>query len=165
MVLLFFGYVAAHFAAYVLLFRHRAAFRRERPIFLYHAGPALAVTLTALALALAAPTPGRLAAFVLVVSLHGVYSISFLELWSLAQGGYSVNMLGWFERANAAGARPDLAELETIGSGKKADRLGGLQRLGLLQPHGPGYRLTGRGRLVAAALYGILRLANLKEPG
>ncbi len=165
MVLIFICYLALHFGGYVLLFRHLEVFRRERPIFLYHAAPALAVTLTALTAAMVGPTPDRFASFVLVVSLHGVYSISFLELWSLAQGGYSVNMLGWFEQGRLAGVQPDLAQLEAIGTGKKTDRLAGLERLALIRPRGRGYGLTGRGRAVAAALYLILRTANLKEPG
>jgi hypothetical protein len=161
----FFCYLLVHFCSYVLLFRHLGAFKAERPIFLYHAVPALAVTVVALGTIIVRPTADMVAAGALVVSVHGIYSLSFLELWSLAQGSYSVNILARLERARRDGAQPDLADLENIGTGKKVDRLAGLQRLALIRPTGQGFGLSRRGRIAAAVLYAIVCLANVKEAG
>jgi hypothetical protein len=157
MVALFAGYLALHFGLYVLVFRHLAAFRRESLIFRYHAFSALAsATVAALAVAWN-PSAERWAEATLVVGLHGIYSLSFLELWSLAQGGYSLRILMDLERVGPA---PDWAILEEIGAAKKANRLANLQRLGLLQAQDGRLFLSRRGRWVAAALAGIVRLIN-----
>jgi hypothetical protein len=165
LVWLFLGWIGVHFGLYALLLRHLGAFGRERGIFLYHAVPAAAVAVAALAAAVAAPAWAGPAEVVLVIGLQGIYSLSFLELWALAEGGYSVAILIRLEAARRAAAEVDPAGLEQFGAGKKTGRLAGLQRLSLIQPEGQGYRLTRRGRVVAAAMHALARLSNLKEAG
>jgi hypothetical protein len=145
--------------------RHLDAFRKERVIFLYHTLPAGAVGLAALAAALAVPAPVMLAKAALVMSLHGIYSLSFLELWSLAQGCYSVSILGYLEGARRSGVPADMAELEKIGADKKKNRLDNLQRLALIRRKGQGFGLSWSGRVVATGLHVLMCLANLKEAG
>jgi hypothetical protein len=164
-IVVFLAYLGIHFGLYVLLLRNWAWFRQERTIFMYHAIGALSATVAVLVILATQPTADTLAAVVLVVSLQGIYSISFLEVWSLAQGGYSIGILSRFEEAARAGTQPDLAELEKIGAGKKSDRLAGLQRLALIELRSDGLGLRGRGRAVSAALHVLLRLVNRTEAG
>jgi hypothetical protein len=159
------GYLAGHFLAYVLVVRHLAWFRHESAILLYHAVPATAVALWALVSCLAAPGSAGIYRAALLLSAQGIYSLSFLELWALAQGGYSLHILTRFASTGSRGTPADPASLQHLGAGKRADRLAGLVRLHLIRPQGDGFRLTGRGRAVAGLLTCFARLANFKELG
>ena len=99
-------YLAAHLLLYVAVLRHLPAFRREQTIFAYHALSAVLVTASAVVVPLALGTGFDAEWFVAVVALHGIYSVSFLELWSLAEGGYSLQILERLDRAASADHRP-----------------------------------------------------------
>ncbi len=159
----FLVYLATHFALYVLVLRHLGAFRRELPIFLYHFLPAILVACGAAGAVLIDPSleSGFEAAFVLAA--QGIYSLSFLELWALAQGGYSVHILMQMDASRGIETAP--ADLERFGSGKQHDRLRGLRALGLIRPLRSGYMLTAAGRIVAGFLHAIRRIANVREAG
>jgi hypothetical protein len=162
MLVLFAGYLALHFGLYVLVFRHMTAFRREALIFQYHAVPAVAVVMLAALAVICAPSSERCAEAAIVVGLHGIYSLSFLELWSLAQGGYSLRIL---MDVAGAGPAPDWTDLESVGAGKKANRQANLQRLGLLEAQDGRLFLSRRGRFVATALAAIVRLVAPARQG
>lgn len=160
------GYLIAHLALYLLFLRHRTSFRSERVIFLYHLIPSLILSVAIGGALITAPsTPGTLASAVLIISLQGIYSLSFLELWSLAQGSYSISILISLWNAAQEGKQPNFAVLEHIGARKRAERLDGLKRLGLIQGDKGVYRLTDVG-LVAASFIGLIAwFLNLKDTG
>jgi len=157
--LLITAYLLVHAGLYGGWLRHRAALRGERTIFLYHflswiisVGGAGAWGLCTQGL----PAAGALT--VLCGSLHGIYSLSFLELWSLSQGSYSLSILTAVERdSTLESLRPDAALLGAIGQQKRAARLVSLQRLGLLNAR---EAVTPPGRLAAALISGIITLSN-----
>lgn len=158
-------YLLLHFGLYVLFFRHQPLFREERTIFRYHAGAALAFTaLTAVMLALQ-PAWERLYESILVISLLGIYSLTFLELWSLAQGSYALSILASVATAERTGGKPNLTALEKIGAAKKVGRLEGLQHLGLVDKDRDRLTLTPRGHKVATALAGLAGFIALKRKG
>ncbi len=165
MITVFVVYLVIHFLLYLGVLRKLEGFRKEGVIFFYHFIPAVIVLFFVLAASLLSPFEGSLAFILLAVSVHGIYSLSFLELWSLAQGGYSISMLIRVDDATKRGAELDQIALENIGSGKKTSRLDALQRLQLLETHGPVIRLTRRGTIVAGFLSGLSWLANLRETG
>src|SRR5207248_3861685 len=103
------AYVAAHFGLYALVLRRLPRFIEERVIFAYHAVSAVVLTVLAPGLWLVGVID--FATLVGLVSLHGLYSMSFLELWSLSQGGYSLQILDLIERSEAAGAPVAFAAL------------------------------------------------------
>lgn len=156
-------YLVVHFSLYVVVCRQRAAFQQERTIFCYHALPALGVTALCVLGVLADPSVDRCAEAAIIVGLQGIYSLSFLELWSLSQIGYSLAILACFQVAHDTGTQPDLGALERVGAAKKAGRIDGLQRLALVETHGALLRLTRRGHIVSAALLSVARLINLKR--
>lgn len=145
-------YIAAHFAAYAFFLRRRSALRGEKGIFLYHFVSAAFAGLAATAFAVLEPESFGLSGLVLVLSLHGIYSISFLELWSLAQGGYSLSIIAGVAQAEASGTEPDFSGLAAIGQAKQADRIAALERLGLVSGAGGYITLTARGSRVALLL-------------
>jgi hypothetical protein len=159
------GWVGLHLLLYVLVLRHMRAFSRERVIFLYHLASTLGLVLALLGWIALAPLPSWLAGLVGAFALHSIYSISFLELWSLAEGGYSLAILTRIEALRAVGAPVDLAALHEIGGSKKGSRLRGLQGMGLVEERTERLELTSFGRLVAAVLALLAWSANLKQVG
>lgn len=166
MILTFFApLLAVHFVAYFAIFRHMRAFGNEKVILLYHCACfALATTVFGGRL-LMWPSYDNLVELVFVAAAHGIYSLSLLELWTLAEGGYSLSILIEYERARKAGTKPDFDNFTTIGDSKKLDRLSGLEKMGLLRNSGSSVSLTNLGTVAAAFLGVIVWLANVQEGG
>lgn len=156
-------YILVHLGVYVVALRHLAAFAQERVIFLYHAVSAVLLSAAALASLLVPGSGADLYAVVAVVALHGVYSVSFLEVWSLAEGGYSLQILQHVGYAEQRGVPLDLSALQAIGMAKQASRLNGLARLGLVREAGGRIQLTGAGHLVASFLALIAWLSFVQD--
>jgi hypothetical protein len=161
MLAIFAGYLGLHFGLYVAVLRHLAPFRRESIIFRYHALSALA-SAGVMGITVVCNRDQHGIEAVIVVAVHGIYSLSFLELWSLAQGGYSLRILTDWE---AAGRAPDWTGLQDIGAAKKGNRLASLQRLGLVQAHQGRLSLSRGGRIVAAFLAGVVWLSKVRSAG
>lgn len=158
-------YLACHLLLYATALRTLPAFSRENVIFRYHW---VSAAIVGSVVTVAVATTRRwsdLAAAVGVLSLHGIYSMSFLELWSLAQGGYSVSIL---EEAGHVGppveAKRDVSILHQMGASKTRNRLETLERLGFVRGQGGLIALTPFGRVVAGALLVIARILNLRQP-
>ncbi|MBY0527545.1 MAG: hypothetical protein K2R98_29380 [Gemmataceae bacterium] len=156
-------YLGAHLTLYLVLCRHLAAFQRERVIFLYHALPAACVAALCAAAVLDWPSVDTLAQAVIVVGIQGIYSLSFLELWSLSQIGYSLGILMAFEAGRQSGDTPDLRPFEAMGEQKKAGRIEGLTRLGLVNAEGQTLQLTPLGKIGTAALRALGWWINLRR--
>jgi hypothetical protein len=159
------AYLGLHLLVYLLWLRRKPLFTREIVIVLYHFG-SLGMIVVGLAIALVLSEADRsLAVVVAVVSLQGLYSVSFLEVWSLAEGGYSLSIMRSVDRARALGRPLGLADLHLLGEGKRSTRTRHLASLGLVRDRDGKLELSASGRLVATALFVITRVANLREVG
>jgi hypothetical protein len=150
------GYLVVHLVVYVIWYRHVPKLRTEAAILAYHVlsyGFLLGVLTLAGAML---GQPGWIAAL-FAGGLHGIYSLSFLELWSLTQGSYSLGILARIAQNGGQASGQELATLQGIGATKQAERRGALHRLGLTQLDGAP---TFRGRLAAVPLRAILWLSN-----
>lgn len=156
-------YLTAHLTFYILWLRHLSTLGTEKGIFLYHLSSALFTGLLVVVAAFIYPEEFGLAGCVLVLSVHGIYSLSFLELWSLAQGGYSLSIIAGIARAEASGDEPDFSALEAIGIAKQADRVSALGRMGLVSRSGEHISLTSRGKSIAAVLHLLRRWVDPSE--
>jgi hypothetical protein len=156
-------YMAAHLLLYFAVLRHLPAFRTERTIFLYHAVSAVGVTLVVVASLLMPGSGADLEWAVAVVALHGIYSVSFLEVWSLADGGYSLQILEHVERANRLGEQPDVEALRAIGIAKQGNRLAGLAAIGLVRQEAGRLSLTAPGRVVASCFALLAWLTHTQD--
>jgi hypothetical protein len=156
-------YFAAHLLLYVVVLRHLRTFRREAVIFAYHALSAIGVTLTVLLSPLLFGTRFNVEWIVAIVAIHGLYSTSFLELWSLAEGGYSLQILEQLDRSERQGSPADPEALRAIGAAKQANRLAGLASVGLVRQAGGRVELTGSGRLVASVFALLAWLTNVQD--
>ncbi len=163
MILAFAVYLTVHLAAYVAWLRLLVPLRTEKGIFLYHFGSAVITGVAAVVAAFIDPAEFGIAGCVLVLSVHGIYSLSFLELWSLAQGGYSLSIIAGIVQAEATGTEPDFSGLAAIGAAKQADRVAALERLGLIATNGERISLTPRGSAIAAALHALRRWVDPGE--
>ena len=165
MLVLIIAYIAFHLLIYVIWLRQQKSFRMEKAIFLYHCIPAAAILLALFGLLVVSRAAESLAFAVFAVSLHGIYSLSFLELWALSQGGYSIGILMRIDVAAVNGVEADMKSFEEMGETKRKDRLAGLTRLKLIEVSTGSYSLTACGRFVAAILSMAAWLTNLKESG
>src|SRR5438093_12043221 len=118
MIVAFLGYLVTHFLIYLIVLRNTRLFRSERVIFLYHFIPAVIMALAVVGLSIVLSSEEMLASAVLVISLQGIYSLSFLELWSLAHGSYSISILICVGTAAQEGIESNFAVLECFGARK-----------------------------------------------
>lgn len=154
-------YLAGHFLVYTLALRHLRLFARESVIFLYQF---LSFAFHPVIVFWIAPRPEDLmAALVGSFALHGIYSLSFLELWALSEGSYSLRMLDRVERLGSAANQSSLSDLDQIGASKKSARLESLVRLGLIEQRDGRYFRRAAGGIMAGALRTLVWLVNIRD--
>lgn len=147
---------------YAVLRRRITCFGSERGIFFYHVLSMVILIASCLGALLIDPGAQTPAGLVAAIALHGIYSLSFLELWSLAEGSYSLSILEHLEQATRRGTAIDVHGLEGLGGSKRTRRLGGLERLGLVRFTNDHVALTHRGRNVADVLGAVARSTGRK---
>lgn len=155
-------YVGVHFAMYILAFRQLRWFSKEAVIFGYQAVSFWVHPLVLYGCGVR--SDDWVSALVGSWALHGIYSLSFLELWSLSEGSYSIQMLDRVERSGGVVEGGDFSDLEAIGSTKKQVRLESLVRLGLIERVGNRYEARARGRLMGAFLRALVWWVNIRDP-
>jgi hypothetical protein len=159
------AYAGVHLLAYLVVMRNIPVFRRERGVFTYHAVAFVGLTIGVLAAWATAPSVETTQGAIAGISLQAIYSMSFLEMWSLSQVSYSLAIL------DAIAARPGLpcsaaiGRFADTGTMKKQSRLSTLERLGLVRTRGGQVTLSPRGRAVAAGLQALRWVANLHDVG
>lgn len=160
--LIFITYFCVHFLLYAVWFRNLKLFATEKGIFFYHSVSAASTGSAILFAAMFELGDLRLAHAVIFISLHCIYSLSFLELWALADGGYSLSILDCIDTNH--GHREDklLDELAKLGTIKKQSRIADLLRLGLIEQRDEQFSLTPAGRRTASLLRTIVRIANVR---
>ncbi len=157
------GYMAAHLLLYILVLRRLPPFRREAIIFAYHAlSTAVAVMAVVVQAVLDGPQ-ADLYMVVAVIALHGIYSVSFLEVWSLSEGGYSLQIMEHLADAERQGKPVDMDALQAIGIAKQGNRLDGLAGLGLVRQSHDAVELTTAGRLLASLFAGLAWLTHVRD--
>ena len=159
------SYLALHFLLYVLVLRGRPLVQSERGIFLYHFGSAAVFTLVAFCLAVSYFSDAAIAIAIGLSALHGIYSLSFLELWTLAEGSYSMSILTGIASQGTLSRDALIDAFARIGDAKKSDRLSVLSNLSLGRSDGSYRRLSARGQLLAILLNALVWLAAIKKRG
>ena len=153
------GYLACNFIAYTAIFRLIPFFRTETGILLAHVVSfgVLVSLVTAQAIMGADGLQFDLPRVALAFSLHGIYSLSFLELWSLTQGSYSLSILELVAGARHPVSLQAIEPLCAIGPVKRSSRNAALVSLRLLRETGDGKtRLTAAGYFCATGIRWLL---------
>jgi uncharacterized protein YoaH (UPF0181 family) len=148
-----------HLSIFVIM-RGRPLVASERRIFAFHIASFAALTIVVAIFVASGASIGTGAG---ALSIHGIYSLSFLELWSLSEGGFSVIALLKLSRKPVPRVSL-LDELGTIGQRKKDDRLQKLISGGLVSGDAI-LALTERGRWAANAVRFLRLVANFKDVG
>jgi hypothetical protein len=151
------GYLAVQFLLFLGVVRHLPWGRTERGILFFQcAAYGFLLTLISIGSTVLPPDP----LLVFAAGLHGIYSLSFLELWSLTQGSYSLGILAQIDRLGGAALPSDLAGQTDIGRQKQHQRYQSLVSLGLLRTDG---QLTARGWIAAHTLRCVASLSNSRK--
>ena len=91
--------------------------------------------------------------------IHACFSLCWLEIWSLSQGGFSLQILEQIDRRDDV----DLTAFATqIGQEKLNGRLDGLVAIGLVRRTASQYSLSPLGRLVAIGTTAVANVAGTK---
>jgi hypothetical protein len=159
------SYLAAHVLLYVFMLRGRPLVQSERGIFLYHFVSAVLFALVTFGVALTHFNDAAIAIAIGLVAVHGIYSLSFLELWTLAEGSYSMSILTEIASQGTLSRNALIDAFARIGDAKKSDRLFVLSKLSLGCRDGCYWRLSARGHLLANLLNVLVWLAVIKKRG
>jgi hypothetical protein len=159
------SYLALHVLLYVFVLRGRPFFQSEGGIFLYHFISATLFTLVAFAAAVTHFSDAAIATATALSGIHAIYSLSFLELWTLAEGSYSMSILTGIASQGTLSRDRLINAFARIGDAKKGNRLSVLSTLSLADRDGNHWRLSGRGRLVANVLNTLIWLAAIEKRG
>jgi len=154
-------FILIQFISYMLIVRNLYIFKSEKGIFLYHLIPGLLITAITIYLWFILKNT-VLADLILCISLYGIYAISFLELWSLAQGGYSLSIIEEIRIAEFECRKPDINKLVSIGKIKFTNRIQSLLNKKILLEEKGNFELTSKGRLIFTVLNFVHWLVNGK---
>ncbi len=141
-------YILAHLAAYIAFVRGSPWGKTERGIFLYHSCSFL--TFAATTLVLCTFFGFGISLWISVLALHGIYSLTFLELWSLTQGSYSLQLLEAAAKNGDLAHLRKLSELRELGGSKIEQRLVSLSGLHLIRGQAKDITLTWLGSILAS---------------
>lgn len=159
-----FAYLVVHLSFYIVLGRNFLSLRSESGIFLFHFISFLSLGILCSMMILLFVTKNKFPLFIGVLSLHGIYSLSFLELWSLSQGSYSLSVLRLSPIPLNSHSHA-MEKLECIGDVKFAERLLSIQKMGLLQKCGDKVKITRFGAASAAIFFTLIKLTNISDRG
>jgi hypothetical protein len=158
---LFGAYVCLHLGVY--LARRPVALSSERGILLYHLASFGLWVILALVGAVVSGTDLAWATAISVLAFHGIYSLSFLEIWSLTRGNHSLSIIAALSRMQGTAAPGDITVLDQIGGDEETSRLAQLERIDLVDRRDGRLELTQRGRLVATVLWALRRWSSPTE--
>jgi len=158
-------YPMAHLLLYAAILRRLKAFSQERTIFLYHGLSAVALAVWLLGPWMHPAFFEKLTITVGILSFHGIYSLSFLELWWLSDGGYSLRILDRIGHIGMHGFSPDLSDLQELGASKKKDRLQSLRQFGLIRTENERFGLSQFGRIFTFFLFVIQWPSQILKAG
>lgn len=155
--------ILMHLLFFLVLLRHRQAVKQERGIFLYHA---VFFVFACFGAALASAVligDVDFKTLVIVASLQGIYSMTFLESWSLSEGSFSYSILALLIQRR--GQKLDVEASKSIGAQKRSVRSSSLVKLGLLNQEDNLLTASSRGRGVSRIFAFALWLINVKHNG
>jgi hypothetical protein len=155
-------YLALILLASLILPRIQGRFATERGILQMHVSSFVCFAAGLFFYFYFAPSEERAAEAVGALAAHVILSISFLEVWSLTEGGYSLQMIQAIHK-QALEREVLIDKFTNLGNQKREDRLSNLKQMGFIYENDDLIELTPRGRIVAQFIAGMLALANIKD--
>lgn len=158
-------YLLVHFLVYLLFLRRSNQFYGETSIFLYHLCSICLYSFVVLIFSVLYLKHDYLITLVGLMAAHGIYSLSFLELWSLAQGSYSISILTNIQLHHISNKEKLINDFSVLGDEKIRQRLQSLQKVKLITHTNQTYKLTPYGRVVVRLLHMFLLIPNIQNNG
>jgi hypothetical protein len=109
------------------------------------------------------PNPIIISCVLGCVFLHGIYSLTFLEFWALAQGSFSQEIVQLALRQPITGV--SIVQLIDIGEGKLKSRLHGLHTGGMIKFQDGLWVISSKGTPLSACMFYIQKMVKLQDPG
>ena len=156
------GYIACHFLLFLGISRWPGFLWSERGIFLFHFASVLLVAAGLPVLGFFGIGAASLARVIGAGALHGIYSLTVIEVWLLSEGGYTLRILGELARRGSLEAEMLTQAFVDVSARKKRGRLDSLASAGLVRSAGNTVELTRRGRIVADVIMGIAALVAFR---
>ena len=100
-----------------------------------------------------------------MASIYGIYSLSFLELWTLSQISYSREILVKAKNGIISENNDYFVQLQNLGDQKRVARLNSLKSKRIIFIKNNAWHLTKLGLFIANILNIILWLPNIKNRG
>lgn len=153
-----------HFLLYLFIFRHFEYFRQEKTIFMFHMVFFLLLFITCLFLwwidVLGTAT------LLGILSIALIYHMTFLSVWSLAEGSYSLQILVAVTHYKMIPESELITKTEYIGNDKKQNRLEHLLKSGIVKKidHNR-FTLSRFGKFIHYSLHAIKIFSNIKTRG
>lgn len=158
-------YIVVHFLLYTIYFRRKEYFGTEQGIFLFHLVPLVCLVAIAFVAFLRNPSNDSFALIVGAGAAHGIYSLSFIELWLLSEGGYSLRILSELVRRGASTTSELQQQFVDVSARKKQGRLESLVALKLIEHDQDRFGLSKRGMVLVKAMVLVVILAGYQSPG
>tara|TARA_B100000768_G_scaffold175495_1_gene186992 strand:- start:491 stop:1054 length:564 start_codon:yes stop_codon:yes gene_type:complete len=155
-------YLALILLASLILPRIQGRFTTERGILQMHVSSFVCFAAGLFFYFYFEPSEERAAEAVGALAAHVILSISFLEVWSLTEGGYSLQIIQAIHK-QALERKVLIDKFTNLGNQKREDRLSSLKQMGLICENGDLIELTPRGRIVAQFISGMLAFINVKD--
>ena len=152
-----------HLSVYFIFFRH--ILKTEQSIFGYHFLIFLLILICSIFNFYLVPIYENFYTCVLACCIAAIYSLTFLELWTLSQISYSREILLKVREKTLNSNSSDAVELQKLGAKKRIERLSSLKNMGLLREDHGLWSLTQKGKTLALLLITLLKLSNLKDRG
>jgi hypothetical protein len=105
----------------------------------------------------------KISGLVGAIAVHGIFSLSVLEIWSLTQGSYSFNILLALSKRSVF-LKDLINQFALVGVDKKASRIKNLVKFGFVIPvKTPS--LTKKGLIIAKVILRIRKFAGFRNAG
>jgi hypothetical protein len=158
-------FIVINFFSYFFYYRNLKVGRTEKGMFLYQLISLLILTAITFLLMHSYGFSSLIKSLIIAISLHSIYSLSFLEIWSLSEGGYSLQILQIIYKNQGSLPENSYKSLVRVGEDKKIKRLVSLEQLGLITYDGNTILLTKNGNIASYIVLFFRRLSNVKKAG
>jgi len=144
-------------------FRHSHSRTSEGGIFKLELISSIFVGILGVLLIFKNPDPIIISCVLGCLFLHGIYSLTFLEFWALAQGSFSQEIVKLALHKQITNTSID--QLIEIGDGKLKSRLKGLEAGEMIKFQDDIWVISAKGIAFSACMHYIQKIVDLRDPG
>lgn len=157
-------WIALHLAGYFFVLRLIERLNDEKVIVIYHLSSWSLLCCGLIVTGFLRGFAELMTPSVAALSLHGIYSMIFWEIWGSSEGGFSLRIMNQVDRGRVT--RDDLLEFfEKLGREKRSSRLADLQKMRLVTMRDQRYEVGVVGFVIVAIVRMLHLIGNVRESG